>query len=89
MLRSTLACRLFTSPSSKPIIERDPVRHSDKGRGAGARANWTPRVRLLIQLPFVWTNSPAEIIAEWPIKVIRSRCPRALTRSTQKPFSSL
>jgi hypothetical protein len=36
-----------------------------------------------------WTNSPAEIIAAWPRTVIRSRWPRALTRSTQNPFSSL
>ena len=28
-------------------------------------------------------------IAAWPTTVIRSRCPRALTRSTQKPFSAL
>ena len=46
-------------------------------------------VRSLIQLPLAWTNSPAEIIAAWPRTVIRSRCPRALTRRTQKPFSSL
>src|SRR5215468_6756533 len=51
--------------------------------------NWTPWVRSLTQDPFAWTNSPAEIIAAWPTRVIRSRWPRALTRSTQKPFSEL
>src|SRR5260370_10912274 len=51
--------------------------------------NWTPCVRSLTQVPLAWTNSPAEIIAACPRTVIRSRWPRALTRSTQKPFSSL
>ena len=51
--------------------------------------NWTPCVRSLIQEPLAWTNSPAEIIAAWPTRVMRSRWPRALTRSTQKPFSEL
>ena len=35
------------------------------------------------------TNSPADIIAAWPTRVMRSRWPRALTRRTQKPFSEL
>jgi exodeoxyribonuclease V alpha subunit len=30
--------------------------------------------------PLAWTNSPAEIIAAWPIRVMRSRWPRALIR---------
>src|SRR6266478_6571330 len=34
------------------------------------------------------TRTPAEIAA-WPRTVIRSRGPRALTRSTENPFSSL
>jgi len=51
--------------------------------------NWTPCVRSFIQEPLVWMNSPAEIIAAWPTTVMRSRWPRALTRSTQKPFSEL
>ena len=51
--------------------------------------NWTPCVRSLIQDPLAWTNSPAEIIAAWPRTVIKSRCPRALTRRTQKPVSEL
>src|ERR1700736_1464500 len=51
--------------------------------------NWTPWVRSLIQLPLAWANSPAEINAAWPRTVIRSRCPRALTRRTRKPFSAL
>src|SRR5271170_1695967 len=51
--------------------------------------NWTPWVRSLIQPPLAWTNSPAEIIAAWPMTVIGSRWPRALTRSTQNPLSEL
>jgi hypothetical protein len=35
--------------------------------------NWTPCVRSLIQDPLAWTNSPAEIIAAWPTRVMRSR----------------
>jgi hypothetical protein len=31
-------------------------------------------------------HSPAEIAAAWPTKVTSSRWPRALTRTTQKPF---
>jgi hypothetical protein len=46
--------------------------------------NWTPCVRSLVQDPLARTNSPAEIIAAWPTKVMRSPWPRALTRSTQK-----
>jgi len=51
--------------------------------------NWTPCVRSLTQDPLAWTNSPAEIIAACPTRVIRSRWPRALIRSTQKPLSEL
>jgi hypothetical protein len=51
--------------------------------------NWTPWVRSLTQVPLAWTNSPAEIIAAWPVIVIRSRWARALTRRTQNPFSLL
>src|SRR6201987_1110322 len=51
--------------------------------------NWTPWVRSLTQSPLACTNPPAEIIAAWPTRVMRSRWPRALTRRTQKPFSEL
>src|ERR1700690_1716353 len=51
--------------------------------------NWTPCVRSLDHSPLAWMNSPAEIVAAWPTTVMRSRLPRALTRRTQKPFSSL
>jgi hypothetical protein len=51
--------------------------------------NWAPWMRSFIQDPLAWTNSPAEIIAAWPRTVIRSHCPRALTRRTQEPFSEL
>jgi hypothetical protein len=45
-------------------------------------------IRPLIHRPLAWTNSPAPIAAAWPTSVIRSRWPRAFTRSTQKPLSS-
>src|SRR6516164_11444764 len=51
--------------------------------------NWTPNVRSLTWVPIARTNSPAKIIAAWPRTVIRSRCPWALTRGTQQPFSWL
>ena len=50
---------------------------------------WRPCWRSLFQSPLAWMNSPAEITAAWPITVTRSRLPRAFTRSTAKPFSSL
>src|SRR6478752_1079070 len=53
-----------------------------------ARNCW-PWVRSFTQAPLIWTNSPALIIAVWPTTVIRSLWPRALTRSTQNPFSGL
>ena len=34
-------------------------------------------------------RSPAEMLAAWPTTVTRSRCPRALARSTQEPLSAL
>lgn len=51
--------------------------------------NCRPCVRSLIQVPAAWIHSQAEIIAACPTTVTGSRCPRALRRSTQKPFSSL
>src|SRR6266487_873528 len=44
--------------------------------------------RSLIQLPEAVIHSPAEIAAAWPTKVTSSRWPRALIRTTQKPFSA-
>src|SRR5215475_4219160 len=46
-------------------------------------------VRSLTQSPLAVIHSPGEIVAAWPTTVVRSRCPRALTRSTQKPVSAL
>src|SRR3954451_16227418 len=54
-----------------------------------AALNWRPCVRSLTQIPLAWTNSPAVIAAATPTRVTRSRWPRALTRSTQKPVSGL
>src|SRR4051794_32759224 len=54
-----------------------------------AALNCRPWVRSLTQDPEALTNSPAEIRAAWPTTVTGSRCPRTLTRSTQKPVSAL
>ena len=54
-----------------------------------AARNCWPCARSFTQAPLNWTNSPALIIAARPTTVIRSRWPRALTRSTQNPFSGL
>src|SRR3954468_23260604 len=54
-----------------------------------AALNCRPWVGSLTQLPLAWTNSPALIEAAAPTTVTSSRCPRTLTRSTQKPVSGL
>src|SRR3954462_8911810 len=51
--------------------------------------NCWPWVRSLTHSPEAVTHSPAEIVAACPTVVTSSRCPRALTRRTQKPFSAL
>src|SRR5580704_4758570 len=51
--------------------------------------NCWPWVRSLTHSPEAAIHSPAAIAAAWPTTVTRSRCPRALARRTQKPFSSL
>src|SRR5215475_12074321 len=61
--------------------------------GGDARKNralncW-PCVRSLTHSPEAVIHSPAEIVAAWPTTVTTSRWPRALARSTQKPFSAL
>ena len=54
-----------------------------------ARLELLAMVRSLTQSPEAVIHSPAEIVAAWPTMVARSRCPRAFTRSTQKPVSTL
>src|SRR4051812_23813669 len=54
-----------------------------------AALNCRPCARSLTQVPLAWTNSPAPIAAAAPTTVARSRWPRTLTRSTQKPVSGL
>jgi hypothetical protein len=74
-----------------------PKHHEDQGRLAGAAyqngldhaLNCWPWVWSLTHSPEAVIHSPAEIMAAWPITVTRSRCPRALTRRTQKPLSLL
>src|ERR1700722_9793673 len=51
--------------------------------------NCWPCVRSLIHSPDAVIHSPAAIVAACPTTVTTSRCPRALARSTQKPFSTL
>jgi len=42
-----------------------------------------------LQVGLSCQRPPAAIAAAWPTTVTRSRCPRALARRTQKPFSAL
>src|SRR5436190_14223676 len=51
--------------------------------------NCWPCVRSLIHSPEAVIHSPAAMVAAWPTIVTMSRCPRALARRTQKPFSAL
>ena len=51
--------------------------------------NCWPCVWSLTHSPDAVIHSPAEIVAACPTTVTRSRWPRALMRSTQKPFSPL
>ena len=51
--------------------------------------NCSPCSRSLTHHPVALMNSPALTMAAWPTTAMRSRCPRALTRRTQKPFSAL
>ena len=51
--------------------------------------NCSPCVRSLVHSPEAVIHSPAEIVAAWPTAVTRSRWPRALIRSTQKPVSGV
>src|SRR6266545_6484666 len=51
--------------------------------------NCWPWVRSLTHSPEAVIHSPAEMVATWPTTVTTSRCPRALARRTQKPFSAL
>ncbi len=51
--------------------------------------NCRPCSRSVVHSPVALMNSPALIAAACPTTATRSRCPRALTRSTQKPFSAL
>ena len=51
--------------------------------------NGYPWVRSLTHSPEAVIHSPAPTMAAWPTTVARSRWPRALVRSTQKPFSGL
>ena len=54
-----------------------------------AALNCSPWVRSLTHVPLICTHSPAAMVAACPTTVTRSRWPRALTRSTQKPLSAL
>ena len=51
--------------------------------------NCGPYVRSFTHSPEAVIHSPAETAAAWPTTVTSSRCPRALTRNTQNPLSSL
>ena len=51
--------------------------------------NCWPWVWSLAHSPEAVIHSPGDMAAAWPTTVTRSRCPRALMRRTQKPFSAL
>src|SRR6476619_2958049 len=78
-----------------PLIMPEPRYFSMPSSVVGGLAlrkpalNCRPWVRSLIQLPLICTHSPAAMLAAWPTTVTRSRCPRTLTRRTQKPVSEL
>src|SRR3954467_9229124 len=54
-----------------------------------AALNWSPCARSVTQSPVAVTYSPTTTCWQLPTTVTTSRCPRAATRSTQYPFSSL
>ena len=78
-----------------PRIIPEPRYFSMPSAVVGAEAlrkealNCWPCSRLFTQVPLTVTHSPALISAAWPTTVTRSRWPRALIRSTQKPLSAL
>src|SRR5262249_32987926 len=51
--------------------------------------NWRPWVRSVTHQPVLSMYSPGVMVGAVPTTVTRSRWPRTLTRSTQKPVSSL
>src|SRR6516162_607896 len=69
--------------------------HRDDERAIGGEVrrkralNCWPWVRSLTHSPEAVIHSPAAMGAAWPTTVTTSRCPRALARRTQKPFSAL
>ena len=78
-----------------PRIIPEPRYFSMPSAVVGAEAlrkealNCWPCSLLFTQTPLTVTHSPALISAAWPTTVTRSRWPRALMRSTQKPLSVL
>ena len=84
-LAECLRTSRFAQTAPMPRIIPEPRYRSIPSRVVGglvlrkAARNCPPWVRSLIHAPVSWTNSPAAIIGAWPITVIRSLCPRALT----------
>jgi hypothetical protein len=74
------------SGAASPVSPGPDSTGADFAKKAKERGSELDAVRSLIQMPLAWTNSPAEIIAACARTVMRSRWPRALTPSTQKPF---
>ena len=83
----------YTGPI--PRIMPDPRYRSMPSVEVGALAlrnrdrNCDPYVRSFTHSPEAVIHSPAETAAACPTTVTSSRCPRALTRRTQNPLSSL
>jgi len=89
MLRNL--ARPLPEPPDPGILRKVKIEYRCAICGAEVRMkralNCRPWVRSLIHSPDVVIHSPAPTMAAWPTTVTRSRWPRALIRSTQKPFS--
>jgi hypothetical protein len=89
-IRDSLSWYLDVAENRRPAKFRilatqiDPAAASEE-----PRFELLPWVRSLTHWPEAMIHSPAEMAAAWPTTVTTSRCPRALARRTQKPFSAL
>jgi hypothetical protein len=90
--RGHIKHREFAMASGEPKRHGTGLMPSAEVGGAERRncaLNCWPWVRSLTHSPVAVIHSPAAMVAAWPTTVTTSRCPRALMRRTQKPFSAL
>jgi hypothetical protein len=78
-------------PLTKPLPRYRPIPSAVVGGTVFmvVALNWSPCSLSLTHQPSAVSHSPAATEGSDPRTVASSRCPRALTRSTQKPLSSL